>query len=155
MFLDKKMWNIGIQWMPELKEYLRPDGNLTVRVDKTTCGSIQSVMLWYNDLMRHLQKHGLRKCMPDKCVLLNCMDNGKYIMLLLYVDNILVLAESSTDRNWLSIPLKAEYDKVTSTKQERLPYLIMTIIKKENGFEVCMKLYIEDMLKLTRSVKSL
>lgn len=41
MFLDNMMSEMCIQWMPELKDYLRPDGKLTVRVDKAVYSLIQ------------------------------------------------------------------------------------------------------------------
>jgi hypothetical protein len=43
--------------------------------------------------------------------------------------------------------LEQEYEKVTSEECERLPYLGMTILKTEIGFEITMKSYIDDVLK--------
>lgn len=34
MFLDNTMSSMSTEWMPHLKEFLRPDGRLTVKVDK-------------------------------------------------------------------------------------------------------------------------
>jgi hypothetical protein len=44
--------------------------------------------------------------------------------------------------------LEAEYQKVTADEGERLPYLGMTILKTDNGFEIAMRSYIEDVLRL-------
>jgi hypothetical protein len=42
--------------------------------------------------------------------------------------------------------IKKQYEKATYAEVDRLPYLRMTIIKKVRGFEICMKLYIDNVL---------
>lgn len=48
--------------------------------------------------MEHL---GFKKCTLDECILVKCTKEGKYIVLLLYVDDILIMAESREDRHWV------------------------------------------------------
>jgi hypothetical protein len=119
-----------------------------VKVDRAMYGLIQSAKLWYKELTRHLTSQGFRKCSSDDCVLVKKMSNGEYIIVLLYMDDILVLGKQRADRHWVKTILEKEYEKVTSEEGNRLPYLGMTILKKEGGFEITMKSYIEDVLKL-------
>jgi hypothetical protein len=58
-------------------------------------GLIKSAKLWYKELTGHLMKHGFQKCQADECVLVKCMPNGKYVIVLLYVNDILVISEKA------------------------------------------------------------
>ncbi len=70
-------------------------------------------------------------------------------MVILYVDDILILSREGRDRYCVKDILEKQYEKVTVSEGERLPYLGMTIIKTSDGFEVCMKAYIEDIIKFS------
>jgi len=148
MTLDDTITFMAIEWMPELQEYMRLDGKLMVRVDKAMYGLIQSAKLWYKELTRHLLELGFKKCPSDDCILVKYQEGKQPIVVVLYVNDILIMAEKREDRYWVKEILEQEYKKVTVTEGERLPYLGMSIIKTEVGFEICMKTYIEDTLKL-------
>jgi hypothetical protein len=76
------------------------------------------------------------------------LENGQYIVLLLYVDDILVMSKMKEDRYWVKEILQQEYEKITMDEGERLPYYGMTILITKEGFEITMKTYIEDVLQL-------
>jgi hypothetical protein len=76
------------------------------------------------------------------------MNNGQYVILLLYVDDILVMSKMKEDRYWVKEILQQEYEKITMDEGERLPYLGMTILKTKEGFKITMKTYIKDVLQL-------
>jgi hypothetical protein len=63
------------------------------------------------------------------------------------VDDILVLSESSENRHWVKSLLIDRYEKVTSKEGKRLPNLGMTIVKRGFGYELCMKSYINEIIK--------
>jgi hypothetical protein len=75
------------------------------------------------------------------------MQNGKYVIAILYVDDILIMSGKSEDRYWVKPLLEDRYKKVTSEEGDRLPYLGMTIVKKDFGYELCMQSYVDDILK--------
>jgi len=147
MSLDRELADKAVESMPELKAYQGEDGKIVVRVDRAMYGLIQSARLWYDELTRHLLSNGFQKSKADECVLVKRMQNGKYIIVILYVDDILVMGDETEDRHWVRGLLEAEYKKITSDEGERLTYLGMTIIKVPNGFEISMKSYVEDILK--------
>jgi len=70
------------------------------------------------------------------------------VKVLSYVDDILVISERNEDRQWVKSLLEAKYEKVTSQEGDCLPYLGMTILKTSIGYKICMRAYIEDMMKL-------
>jgi hypothetical protein len=148
MTLDDAITYMAIDWMPELQEYVRTDGKLTVRVDKAMYGLIQSAKLWYNELTRYLLGQGFKKCPSDDCILIKYQEGKQPIIVILYVDDILIMANRKEDRYWVKDILEQQYKKVTVTEGARLPYLGMTIIRTDDGFEICMQAYIEEVLKL-------
>jgi hypothetical protein len=87
-------------------------------------------------------------CPEDECVLNKKFDNGEDIVLILYVYGIMIMSKNVEDRQWVKAIIGHCFDKVTSDEGDRLTYLGMTIIKNKEGFEVCMKLYVHDILKL-------
>jgi hypothetical protein len=69
------------------------------------------------------------------------------VVVILYVDDILVLSELREDRQWVRSILVDKYEKVTCEEGERLPYLGMTIVKRSFGYKLCMKSYIDNVIK--------
>ena len=147
MVLDKQLAEMSTEWVSGTKDFLRHDGKLIVRVDRAMYGLIQSAKLWYDELSGHLMRMGFKLVKGDQCVLVKQMQSGKYVIVILYVDDILVLSELSEDRHWVRSILTERYKKVSMEEGERLPYLGMTIVKCEFGYEMCMRSYINDVIK--------
>ena len=103
--------------------------------------------LWYKELSGYLASKGFTTCKSDECVLVKRMKSGKHIIVMLYVDDILVMSEVSEDRYWVKSLLEDKCKKVTSEEGDRLPYLGMTIVKRDFGYELCMQSYVDDLLK--------
>ena len=146
MVLDKQLSQMCGNWIQGVSEHLRNNGKLVVRVNKAMYGLIQSAKLWYKELSGYLASKGFMICKSDECVLVKRMKSGKHIIVMLYVDNILVVSEVSEDRHWVKSLLEDKYKKVTSEEGDRLPYLGMTIDKKNFGYELCMQSYVDDLL---------
>jgi len=150
MVLDKQLSEMCSAWVPDVKEFIRDDGKLVVKVSKAMYGLIQSAKLWYKELSGYLVSKGFKACKSDECILVKRMQNGNYLVVILYVDDILVLSGVSEDRYWVKPILEERYKKVTSEEGNRLPYLGMTIIKRDFGYKLCMKAYIDEIVKLYR-----
>jgi hypothetical protein len=76
------------------------------------------------------------------------MENGEHLVVLIYVDDILVMGKQHEHRHWVKRILEEEYEKITMDEGDRLPYLGMTIVKRNDGYEISMKSYIQDVLQL-------
>jgi len=70
------------------------------------------------------------------------------VLALLFVNDILVLSELASDRERVQQILERQYEKVTVSEGTCLPYLGIMIVKTNNGYEICMKVYIEETIKL-------
>jgi hypothetical protein len=148
MQLDESLASMAKDWVPGVEEFIRDDGKLVVRVDKAMYGLIQSAKLWYKELTKFLKGNGFQVCPSDECVLVKRVADAEPITVILYVDDILILAKSDEDRVWVKDILERKYGKITVTQGNRLPYLGMTIVKNKEGYMVSMTSYIEDTLNL-------
>jgi hypothetical protein len=149
MSLDKELSAMAAECMLRLKEFIDSTGRITVQVDKAMYGLIQSTKLWYNELTKTLMSNGFKKVQSDECVLVKTLEGGRHLVILLCKDDdLLVMSSSKADRHWVKDLLERVYGKVTYDEGNRLPYLGMTVIKTKNGFAVCMRAYMEDVLQL-------
>jgi hypothetical protein len=55
-------------------------------------------------------KIGYRRCEYDCCVYVKSLDDGSFIFLLLYVDDMLIAAKSIFEVNKLNVLLSKEFD---------------------------------------------
>jgi hypothetical protein len=106
--LDCMMTDMVTKHMPELKEYVGAYGTMIVRVDRAMYRLIQSPKLWYKELTSHLINHGFKVCKSDECILFKQQD-GRNILLILYVDDILVLSDETTLCGWVKNILVERY----------------------------------------------
>jgi hypothetical protein len=114
MSLGPELAEKAVESMPHLQEFVDSQGRIIVKVDKVMYGLIQSTKLWYKELTRYLMTRGFKKCKSDEYVLVKKMEDGKFLIVLLYVDDILVLGERHEHRHWVRNILEAEYEKVTA-----------------------------------------
>jgi hypothetical protein len=131
-----------------MSQYTHEDGTLVVRLDKAIYGLTQLAKLWYKELLGSMLNSGFKKCPSDECVFMKKMSSGKYVVILLYVNDVLVMSELPSDNQWVKNLLEEKYKKIAMTEDIRLPYLGMAIMKTQNSFEICMRSYIEEILKL-------
>ena len=64
--------------------------NLVCRLKKSLYGLKQAPRQWYLKFDKFMTKQGYDRCHSDHCAYFKRLDNGRYIILLLYVDGMLV-----------------------------------------------------------------
>jgi hypothetical protein len=148
MIIDETLTEMAKEHMPEVAEFVREDGKLVVKVDKAMYGLIQSAKLWYKELTRFLQENSFKKFPSDQCVLVKHVEGKEAIIVILYDDDILIMSKDAADRYWVKEILECQYGKINVTEGPRLPYLGMTILKTQDGFEIGMQSYIADAIRL-------
>ena len=92
-------------------------------------------------------KIGYRKCDYDCCVYVRSLDDDSFIFLLLYVDDMLIVANHWDDVNDLKAKLSREFDMKDLGAANKI--LGMEIIRDRGGSELWLsqKSYVEDVLK--------
>ena len=64
---------------------------------------------WYLKFDKFMIEQGYSRCHFDHCVYFKRLDNGRYIILLLYVDGMLVVGSNMQDTNDLKIKLAKSF----------------------------------------------
>ena len=65
--------------------------NLVCRLKKSSYGLKQALRQWYLKFDKFMTEQGYDRCHYNHCVYFKRIDNGRYIILLLYVDDMLVV----------------------------------------------------------------
>jgi hypothetical protein len=75
--------------------------NLVCRLKKSLYGLKQAPRQWYLKFDRFMTEQGYNRCHSDHCVYFKRLENGSFIILLLYVDDMLVAGSNMQDINVL------------------------------------------------------
>ncbi|KAL4347437.1 hypothetical protein GQ457_17G004910 [Hibiscus cannabinus] len=86
------------------------DEHLVCRLKKSLYGLKQSPRQWYKRFDSYMIKIGYKRCEYDYCVYVKSLDDGSFIFLLLYVDDMLIAAKNMHDVVGLKALLSQEFD---------------------------------------------
>jgi hypothetical protein len=75
--------------------------NLVCRLKKSLYGLKQAPRQWYLKFDRFMTEHGYSRCHSNHCVYFIRLENGSFIILLLYVDDMIVVESNMQDINVL------------------------------------------------------
>jgi hypothetical protein len=81
---------------------VKGNDNLVCRLKKSLYGLKQAPGQWYLKFDRFMTKQGYNRCHSNHCVYFKKLENGSYIILLLYVDDMLVAGSNMQDINVLN-----------------------------------------------------
>jgi hypothetical protein len=84
--------------------------HLVYKLKKSLYGLKQSPRQWYKRFNSYMIKFGYMRCEYDCCVYVRSLDDDSFIFLLLYVDDILILAKNIVKVNKLNVLLSREFD---------------------------------------------
>jgi len=83
---------------------------LVCRLKKSLYGSKQSSRQWYKRFDSYMFQICYKSCEYDCCVYVKSLDDGSFIFLLLYVDDMLIVAKNLDDVVGLKTLLSQEFD---------------------------------------------
>eukprot|EP01018_Ginkgo_biloba_P007114 Gb_02705 [translate_table: standard] len=101
---------------------------------KSLYGLKQAPRKWYLKFDRFMTEQGYSRCHSDHCVYFKRLDNDNYIILLLYVDDMLVSGSNMQDINVLKIKLANSFvmKDLGATKK----ILCMRIIRDRKNYKL-------------------
>ena len=82
---------------------------MVCRLNKGFYGPKQAPRQWYFKFDKFVIEQGYDRCHSDHCVYFKRLDNGRYIILLLYVDDMLVAGSNMQDINVLKRKLAKSF----------------------------------------------
>ena len=92
--VDPRMAAFLLKLRPQLREFVRGDGSLVMRLKRALYGCIQSARLWYDTIKNTLESMGFVANPRDNCVFRNDTTD---VIVVLYVDDLFITANSDAD----------------------------------------------------------
>jgi hypothetical protein len=92
--------------------------NLVCRLNKSLYGLKQAPRQWYLKFDRFMTEQGYNRCHSDHCVYFKNIENGSFIILLLYVDDMLVVGTNMQDINVLKKKLSNSFAMKVCTRPD-------------------------------------
>jgi len=133
-----------VELLPGVKQYVTPEGILYCQLLKALYGCVQASKLWYNKLTKFLRTLGYDASPTDPCIMRKIVDDKIYL-LVIYVDDILVLAEESEIERIRDAFIQA-FQWITMEVNDSHSYLGMQIIMKKGFAVIDMSHFIERLL---------
>ena len=126
MSIDPDVVSIIKNKFPEVKIHEDQNGKAYFEIRKAVYGSLQAGSLWYHEVSRTLKEAGYKACNYD-CCLFYKREGDRFIIFVLYVDDIIV---GSTCAEWiteLKEILTRKYKKVEFNQGNSLEFLSMKL----------------------------
>jgi len=153
VWLEKPVVDILVAKHPEYAKFVEPDGRMLTQAMKALYGCLESSRLWYDLLTSVLIKMGFIKSEIDPCVMIAHRD-GRRVIVVIYVDDLLVLSYNARDAAWALGGLKGRFKRVKcKTGEKSFDYLGMRVTIENGSAILNMDGYEDSMLNLMPGVK--
>src|ERR1044072_1787129 len=97
-------------YMEQPEGFEETEQRLVCKLKRFLYGLNQSPRKWYKRFDSYMLNIGYRRCDYDCCVYVRSLDDGSFIFLLLYVDDMLIAVNHWNDVNDLKTKLSREFD---------------------------------------------
>jgi hypothetical protein len=124
--------------------------NLVCRLKKSLYGLKKAPRQWYLKFDRFMTEHGYSRCHSDHCVYFKRLENGSYIILLLYVDDMLVAGSNMQDINVLKKKLDNSFAMKDLGAAKKILGMRITRDRKNRKLTLSQGEYIEKVLERFR-----
>ncbi|MCP4114884.1 MAG: hypothetical protein GY737_05660, partial [Desulfobacteraceae bacterium] len=128
---------------PGYEDVTRPTD--VCRLIKSLYGLKQSPRAWNQVLHEHLLKTGFKRTTSDHCVYIYDTLAGHRLTLAVYVDDILILAPTEDDMQWVKSKLAARFKIKDLGRAHHL--LGMKIRRNDQGILMTQSHYVDDLIK--------
>jgi hypothetical protein len=124
--------------------------NFVCRLKKNLYGLKQDPRKWYLKFDKFMIEHGYSRCHSDHCVYFKKVENGSYIILLLYVDDMLVVGSNMKDINVLKRKLANSFEMKDLGATKKILGMIITRYRKNHKLTLSQGEYIKKVLERFR-----
>ena len=84
--------------------------HLVCRLKKSLYGLKQALRQWYKKFDSFMVKHGYDRTTSDHCVFVKKFSDGEFIILLLYVDDMLIVGHDTSKIDKLKIEMSKSFE---------------------------------------------
>jgi hypothetical protein len=124
--------------------------NLVCRLKKSLYGLKKAPRQWYLKFDKFMTEQGYSRCHSDHCVYFKRIENGSYIILLLYVDDMLVVGSNMQDINVLKKKLANSFAMKDLGVAKKILGMRITRDMKNHNLTLFQGEYIEKVLERFR-----
>jgi hypothetical protein len=103
---------------------------------KRLYGLNQAPRQWYLKFDRFMTEQGYSRCHSDHCVYFKKLENGSYIILLLYVDDMIVAGSNMQDINVLKKKLSNSFAMKDLGVAKKILGMRITRDRKNHKFDI-------------------
>jgi hypothetical protein len=140
-----KLTQLIVKLLPGLRKYMSKDGRLYCKLLKALNGCVQASKLWFEKLVKVLHAEGYEHSLTDPCVMRRVVGDIVYF-LLIYVDDILILAEQQEIEQMKEVFLK-HFMWIIMEISEKHSYLGMLINLCPGEVEIDMEFHVHKVLE--------
>ena len=117
------------------------------RLKKSLYGLKQAPRQWYLKFDKFMSEQGYTRCHFDHCVYLKRKNDGSYIILLLYVDDMIVAGSNMQEINVLKRKLANSFAMKDLGAAKQILGMRITRDRKNHQLTLSQSEYIENLLK--------
>ncbi|KAH9799278.1 hypothetical protein KPL71_000300 [Citrus sinensis] len=115
------------------------------KLKKALCGLKQAPRAWYSHIDAYFLKEGFRKCPYEHTLYIKIGDDGKMLMVCLYVDDLIYTGNDIVMFEKFKESIMLEFDM---TDLGLLHYFLgLEVIQSDAGNFICQKKYVEEILE--------
>ncbi|CAM8969040.1 unnamed protein product [Rhodiola kirilowii] len=121
--------------------------NLVCRLKKSLYGLKQAPRQWYKKFDSFMIEHGYRRTTSDHCVLVKKFTDGEFIILLLYVDDMLIVGHNGDKISQLKTKLKKSFAMKDLGPAKHILGITIYRDREKNKIWLSQEKYIEKVLE--------
>ena len=156
MTIDARLTKILVELDGTIKEFVRSDGTVCVRLIKALYGTVEAARLWYDLITKVLLDYGFVPNKYERCVLNKTTTTGLILTVVLYVDDLLVTCKSEHAIIQLKEYLETKFPEVSYHCGDIIEYVGMTIdfASRPGAAVVTMKQITQDIIDTSEVQRS-
>ncbi|CAL8081539.1 unnamed protein product [Prunus armeniaca] len=117
--------------------------DLVCRLKKSLCGLNQPPRQWYKKFDSFMIEHRYRRTTSDHCVFVKRFDDGEFIILLLYVDDMLIVRQNNDKISKLKKELSKSFAMKDLGPAKRIIDMSISRDRKNRKLRLSQESYIE------------
>ncbi|CAL2270428.1 unnamed protein product [Prunus armeniaca] len=121
--------------------------DLVCRLKKSLYGLKQAPRQWYKKFYSFMIEHKYRRTTSDHCVFVKRFDDGEFIILLVYVDDMLIVGQNSDKISKLKKELSKSFAMKDLGPTKRILGMSISRDRKNRKLKLSQESYIEKVLK--------
>ena len=128
MRIEPEVAKIFIKLRPDWKQFVRPTGDLIVRLTKAMYGLKQSGLLFHKHLSAVLAEKGFNQSASDPCIFTKTTEHKLGAVVAVYVDDLLIMVKEESEKEKLVSHLDDNFGAMSWQRGPQLSFIGTNVI---------------------------